>query len=83
MSAEGRFTCPDAPFSTLRLEVWHRVPWGPDDFLGEVSLPLVHLMDLEPHREWLPLADPQGRANLPPGLAVGGELFLEAMYVTW
>ena len=72
--------CPDAPFSSLRIEVWHRVPWADDAFLGEATIPLVHLMDLEPHKSWVALSDPQGKACLPPGADVSGSVYVETQF---
>ena len=46
-------------------------------------MPLVHLMDLEPHRGWYALEDPQGKAVLPGGGAVSGEVFLELKLTVW
>ena len=41
--------------------MWHRLDHEADLFLGEACVPLVHLMDLEPHRGWYALTDPQGK----------------------
>ena len=76
----GTMRNPDAPFQTLRLELWHRLPWKPDRFLGEVSIPLGFLMDLEVHRGWFALSDPQGKVALPPRTLLSGEVFLELQY---
>ena len=83
IDADGVFACPDAPFTCLRVELWHRVPWEPDDFMGEVSVPLVHCMDMAPHRGWFALKDPQRKADLPSGEVVCGEVFLELEYTLW
>ena len=49
-----------------------------------VHMPQVHLMDLEPHRAWLDLSDPQAKTSyLPPRDGTYGSVFLEAQYVAW
>ena len=83
MSQDGSHACPGAPYSMLRVEVWNRVPWGPDDFLGEATWSLVPLLDFEPHRTWLELADPQQKTDLPGGQKAGGRVFLEMAFVKW
>ena len=40
MSADGEYDNPDAPWSTLRLEIWDRDAFSADDFIGQVSVPL-------------------------------------------
>ena len=82
MSSDGSYNCQDAPFSTLRIELWHSTgPWAPDTFLGEASVPLVHLMDCEPHTTWIGLEDPQRAAKgLPTGVVAGGHVYLELQY---
>ena len=83
MSNDGNFLNPDAPFSTLRIEVWHSTgPWAPDVFLGEASIPLVHLMDRDSRSSWIDLSDPQSAAkSLPEGSAAGGSVYLTLQFV--
>ena len=79
----GSFVCREAPFTSLRLEVWHREDHEADVFLGEVTVPLVHLMDLEPHRGWHALTDPQGKRARRSGCNTSScapEVFLELRY---
>ena len=83
MTQDGSHACPGAPYSMLRVEVWNRVPWAPDDFLGEATWSLVPLLDFEPHRAWLELTDPQQKANLPGGQKVSGRVLLELVFVKW
>ena len=78
INRDGCFSCPDAALTALRLEVWHRLPWAVDAFLGEVTVPLVPLMDLAPRTGWHSLSDPQGKAELP----VKGQIFLEMQFTT-
>ena len=82
INRDGCFSCPDAALTALRLEVWHRLPWSVDAFLGEVTVPLVHLMDLQPRETWYALGDPQGKADLPAGAAVEGHVFLNLQFTT-
>ena len=83
ISADGCYECPDAAFTALRLEIWHRLPWAVDAFVGELSLPLVHLMDLQDRSGWHRLGDPQGKTAAKGVDEVArGEVFLEVQYVT-
>ena len=64
----------------------HAAHTGPSTplFSWQVSLPLVHLMDMEAHRAWYPLTDPQGKADLPQGQAeVSGDVLVEAKFTVW
>ena len=77
--------------------MWHRLDHEADLFLGEACVPLVHLMDLEPHRGWYALTDPQGKRPRAGGGGGGGgggaaplegesadcfpEVFLELQYL--
>ena len=64
--------------------MWHREGRGGEDvFIGEATVPLVHLMDMEPHQTWVELTDPQGKAKLPEGTNVGGGVLLDMKFAQW
>ena len=64
VSASGDFDNAAAPFSALRLEVWDSDLFDLDDFLGEVTIPLMPLMDMATHQYvGIPLSDPEGKVR--------------------
>ena len=76
----GFAVCREAPFTQLRVEVWHREDHQADVFLGEATVPLVHLMDLETHRGWYKLADPQGKRSRCARVDASPEVYLELRF---
>ena len=64
----GEYDNEDAPYTTLRLEVWDRDLLSRDDFIGEVSVQLLPLMDARTHYYELPLTDPEGKSGAEGGL---------------
>lgn len=59
----GEYDNDSAPYTTLRLEVWDRDLLSRDDFIGEVSVQLLPLMDARTHSYELPLTDPEGKSG--------------------
>jgi len=78
VNEKGVYDNPDAPYTSLRLEVWDNDRLSRDDFIGEVSLPLIALMDARTHSYTMPLTDPEGRTGAESG--VSGEISFELKY---
>ena len=74
----GEYDNDSAPYTTLRLEVWDRDLLSRDDFIGEVSVQLLPLMDARTHYYDLPLTDPEGKTGADGG--VKGTIRFELRY---
>ena len=59
--ATGEYDNADAPYTSLRIELWDRDLLTSDDFIGEVTIPLCPCMDKRQHTHTLPLTDPEER----------------------
>jgi hypothetical protein len=57
IDSSGTYVNDEAPFTQLTIELWRRArSWSErDEQLGELQMPLVHLMDFQPHRSWRPI----------------------------
>ena len=74
---EGRVRY-EAPYTSLRLEVWDHDLLSFDEFVGEVTVPLCPLMDGRTHKYSVPLCDPECKSNAPAGAR--GELQISIEY---
>ena len=70
LNEKGEYDNKEAPYTSLRLEVWDHDLLSFDEFVGEVTVPLCPLMDARTHTYELPLADPEGKSAADGG-AVG------------
>lgn len=77
-STTGEYDNDSAPYTRLRLEVWDRDLLSRDDFIGEVSVQLLPLMDARTHYYELPLTDPEGKCGADDG--VRGTIRFELRY---
>ena len=59
-------------------QVWDNDRLSRDDFIGEVALPLIDLMDARTHSYTMELADPEGKTSAEGG--VKGEISFELKY---
>jgi hypothetical protein len=79
-TATGEYDNADAPYTSLRLEVWDRDLLTSDDFIGEVSVPLCPCMDQRTHTYTLPLTDPEGKCSADGGLPEGCTITFDVAY---
>uniref|UniRef100_A0A7S2N5J6 C2 domain-containing protein n=1 Tax=Haptolina brevifila TaxID=156173 RepID=A0A7S2N5J6_9EUKA len=77
---EGEHYNRDAPYTSLRVELWDRDRLARDDFIGEVRIPLGPLMDGQLHRYTLPLADPEGKTQAEDPTLAGATVTFELSY---
>ena len=74
----GEYDNSDAPYTSLRIEMWDRDRLSRDDFIGEVYVRLLPLMDARTHRYTMELSDPEGKCQADGG--VSGTLHFELLY---
>lgn len=70
--ATGEYDNADAPYTSLRIELWDRDLLTSDDFIGEVMIPLCPCMDKRQHTYTLPLTDPEGKTGAEGGVLPQG-----------
>lgn len=80
VNEKGVYDNPAAPYTHLRLEVWDNDRLSHDDFIGEVGLPLIALMDARTHSYSMKLGDPEGKTSAEGG--VNGMITFELKYET-
>ena len=78
LNEKGEYDNKEAPYTSLRLEVWDNDRLARDQFVGEVTVPLCPLMDGRTHKYSVPLCDPECKSNAPAGAR--GELQISIEY---
>ena len=78
LNEKGEYDNKEAPYTSLRLEVWDHDLLSFDEFVGEVTVPLCPLMDGRTHKYSVPLCDPECKSNAPAGAR--GELQISIEY---
>ena len=68
LNEDGEYDNQQAPYTSLRVEVWDHDVLSRDDFIGELTVPLCPLMDARVHSYTLPLTDPEGRCGADDGV---------------
>ena len=63
LNEKGEYDNKEAPYTSLRLEVWDNDRLARDQFVGEVTVPLCPLMDGRTHTYSVELEDKEGKSQ--------------------
>ena len=63
LNEKGEYDNKEAPYTSLRLEVWDNDRLARDQFVGEVTVPLCPLMDGRTHNYSAELEDKEGKSQ--------------------